>query len=68
VPRKRFFDSLLTVTGKAAPPAERDAATAALTAISAARGVWGVRVHDVGASLDAVKVAARMTPAPAGNS
>jgi dihydropteroate synthase len=65
--RKRFLGSLLTVAGKAAPPAERDAATAALTAISAFRGAWAVRVHDVGPSLDAVKVAARMTPAPAGS-
>ena len=38
-----------------------------MTAISAFRGAWAVRVHDVGASLDAVKVAARMAPpAPAG--
>ena len=51
---------LLTVAGKAAAPEERDAATAAITAISAARGAWAVRVHDVGPSLDAVKVAARM--------
>lgn len=64
--RKRFLGSLLTVAGKAAPPEERDAATAAVTAISAFRGVWAVRVHDVGSSLDAVKVAARMAPpAPA---
>jgi dihydropteroate synthase len=61
--RKRFLGSLLTVAGKAAPPAERDAATSAVTAISAYRGAWAVRVHDVGPSLDAVKVAARMMPA-----
>jgi dihydropteroate synthase len=66
--RKRFLGSLLTVAGKAAQPVERDAATAAVTAISAFRGAWAVRVHDVGASLDAVKVAARMVPpAPAGS-
>jgi len=58
--RKRFLGSLLTVAGKAAAPEERDHATAAITAISAARGIWGVRVHDVGPSLDAVKVAARV--------
>jgi dihydropteroate synthase len=62
--RKRFLGTLLTVSGKAALPAERDAATAAITAISAARGAWAVRVHDVGSSLDAVKVAARMAPGP----
>ncbi|MCW3765642.1 dihydropteroate synthase [Paenarthrobacter ureafaciens] len=58
--RKRFLGSLLTVAGKAAAPHERDAATAAITALSAAKGAWAVRVHDVGPSLDAVKVAARI--------
>ena len=58
--RKRFLGTLLTVAGKSAAPEERDAATAAITAISASRGAWAVRVHDVGPSLDAVKVAARM--------
>ena len=58
--RKRFLGSLLTVAGKSAAPEERDAATAAITAISAYRGAWAVRVHDVGPSLDAVKVASRM--------
>ena len=62
--RKRFLGTLLTVAGKAAVPEERDAATAAITAISASRGAWAVRVHDVGPSLDAVKVAARMAAAP----
>ncbi|MFJ5861975.1 dihydropteroate synthase [Pseudarthrobacter sp. NPDC092439] len=60
--RKRFLGTLLTVSGKAAAPEERDSATAAITAVSAARGAWAVRVHDVGPSLDAVKVAARMSP------
>ncbi|MBO1268051.1 dihydropteroate synthase [Arthrobacter cavernae] len=58
--RKRFLGSLLTVSGKAAAPRERDHATAAITALSAAGGAWAVRVHDVGPSLDAVKVAARI--------
>lgn len=58
--RKRFLGTLLTVAGKSAAPEERDGATAAITAISAYRGAWAVRVHDVGLSLDAVKVAARM--------
>jgi len=57
--RKRFLGSLLTTAGKAAPPKERDDATSATTALAAAQGIWGVRVHDVGASLDAAKVAAR---------
>jgi len=58
--RKRFLGSLLTTAGKAAAPKERDDATSATTALAAAQGVWGVRVHDVGASLDAAKVAARL--------
>ncbi|PNI08183.1 dihydropteroate synthase [Arthrobacter sp. AFG7.2] len=58
--RKRFLGTLLTVAGKSAAPEERDGATAAITAISAYRGAWAVRVHNVGPSLDAVKVAARM--------
>lgn len=58
--RKRFLGSLLTTAGKAAAPKERDDATSATTALAGAHGVWGVRVHDVGASLDAAKVAARM--------
>jgi dihydropteroate synthase len=61
--RKRFLGTLLTVAGKSAAPEERDAATAAITAISAVRGAWAVRVHDVGPSLDAVKVASRMAAA-----
>lgn len=55
--RKRFLGSLLSEAGKAAAPAERDDATVAISALSAANGAWGVRVHDAGASLDAVKVA-----------
>ena len=58
--RKRFLGSLLTVAGEATAPQERDAATAAITALSAAKGAWAVRVHHVGPSLDAVKVAARI--------
>ena len=65
--RKRFLGTLLTVAGKSAAPGERDHATAAVTAISAVRGAWAVRVHDVGPSLDAVKVAARMARAPLGD-
>ena len=57
--RKRFLGSLLSTAGKAAAPKERDNATVATTALAAAKGAWGVRVHDVAANLDAVKVAAR---------
>lgn len=37
-----------------------DGATAAISAIAAASGIWGVRVHDVRASVDAVAVARRL--------
>lgn len=57
--RKRFLGELLTSAGKAAAPKDRDAATAAITALAAAAGAWGVRVHDVAANLDAAKVAAK---------
>lgn len=39
-------------------PTDADPATAAVTAISAQMGAWGVRVHDVAVSRDAVDVAA----------
>ncbi|MBV9023415.1 MAG: dihydropteroate synthase [Streptomycetaceae bacterium] len=40
------------------PPArERDAATAAVSAIAAREGAWAVRVHEVRPSVDAVRVA-----------
>ncbi|MCQ1948431.1 dihydropteroate synthase [Arthrobacter sp. zg-Y859] len=56
--RKRFLGSLLTSYGKAAQPLERDNATVAVSALAASAGAWAVRVHNVPASLDAVKVAA----------
>ncbi|GGC93611.1 dihydropteroate synthase [Tersicoccus solisilvae] len=56
--RKTFLGELLASSGKSAPPKDRDAATVASTALAAAAGVWAVRVHDVKANLDAVKVAA----------
>ena len=59
--RKRFLGTLLTSAGKAAAPKERDDATSATTALVGLQGIWGVRVHDVGASLDAAKVAARLS-------
>ncbi|WP_167175377.1 dihydropteroate synthase [Saccharomonospora amisosensis] len=57
--RKRFLGRLLADSdGQPRPPAGREVATAAVSALAASAGAWGVRVHDVGASLDAVKVAA----------
>ncbi len=59
--RKSFLGSLLadTVTGDPRPAAEREAATAAVSTLCAAAGVWCVRVHEVPPNLDAVRVAAR---------
>jgi dihydropteroate synthase len=56
--RKRFLGRVLAPEGAAPPPArERDAATAAVSALSAREGAWAVRVHEVRASADAVRVA-----------
>ena len=59
--RKRFLGSLLASGGADRPPAGREVATAAISALAAAGGAWGVRVHDVAASRDAVAVAAAWT-------
>jgi dihydropteroate synthase len=57
--RKRFLGSLLTdPLGAPRDAAGRDDATDAITAIAASMGIWGVRVHDVRGSSDAVRVAA----------
>ncbi len=56
--RKRFLGRVLAKEEGAPPPArERDAATAAVSAIAAHRGAWAVRVHEVRATADAVRVA-----------
>ena len=57
--RKRFLGELLSGPTGLRPPQERDDATTATTALAAAAGVWCVRVHDVRASADAVRVTAR---------
>jgi dihydropteroate synthase len=57
--RKSFLGSLLGDAAGPRPAAEREAATTAVTALAAAAGVWGVRVHEVRPSADAVRVAAR---------
>ncbi|MDT8910960.1 dihydropteroate synthase [Amycolatopsis sp. PS_44_ISF1] len=57
--RKRFLGRLLSgKDGEPRSPSGREDATAAVSALAAAAGAWGVRVHEVGASLDAVAVAA----------
>ena len=56
--RKRFLGRVLAGAGGAPPPArERDAATAAVSALAAQQGAWAVRVHEVRATADAVRVA-----------
>ena len=56
--RKRFLGRLLADSdGTPRPPDGREVATAAISALAAVAGVWGVRVHDVDRSLDAVAVA-----------
>ncbi len=59
--RKRFLGALLADSAGPRQPAGREAATTAVSALAAAAGAWGVRVHEVAASLDAVRVAATMT-------
>ncbi|MEU5148511.1 dihydropteroate synthase [Streptomyces yangpuensis] len=57
--RKRFLGRVLAGGSDATPPParERDAATAAVSAIAAHQGAWAVRVHEVRATADAVRVA-----------
>nr|WP_146843455.1 dihydropteroate synthase [Cellulomonas composti] len=57
--RKRFLGHLLAGPDHPpAPPLQRDHATAAISALAAVAGAWCVRVHEVAASADAVRVAA----------
>ncbi|MBJ7906771.1 dihydropteroate synthase [Streptomyces sp. DSM 110735] len=56
--RKRFLGHVLAGPDGVTPPArERDAATAAVSALAAQAGAWAVRVHEVRATADAVRVA-----------
>jgi dihydropteroate synthase len=55
--RKRFLGALLAAPdGTIRPPDGRETATAVISALAAQGGAWGVRVHDVQASVDALKV------------
>jgi dihydropteroate synthase len=55
--RKRFLGTLLAgKNGAVRPPGGRETATAVISALAAVNGVWGVRVHDVAATVDALKV------------
>ncbi len=56
--RKKFLGQLLAgADGTERSMRGRDGATAAISALAACAGVWGVRVHDVGSTMDAVAVA-----------
>lgn len=59
--RKRFLGALLAdVNGTPRDTDGRDVATSVLSALFAERGVWGVRVHDVQGTVDALKVSLAM--------
>jgi dihydropteroate synthase len=59
--RKSFLGALLAGPDGAPRPAPgREAATAAITALAAAAGAWGVRVHCVPDNVDAARVGERL--------
>jgi dihydropteroate synthase len=56
--RKAFLGRLgVAARAEPRPPLERDVATAATSMHAAAAGAWGVRVHEVVSTLDAMRVA-----------
>lgn len=58
--RKSFLGALLAdPNGTPRPVGDREDANVALTTIAAMQGVWGVRVHEVRASRDALEVVRR---------
>jgi dihydropteroate synthase len=60
--RKRFLGTLLAgPDGSPRPPDGRETATAVISALAALYGAWGVRVHDVRATVDALKVVGAWT-------
>jgi dihydropteroate synthase len=62
--RKRFLGAVLaSADGEPRAPRERDEATLATTVLAARAGAWGVRVHAVAGSADAVRVVAAVTAA-----
>ena len=62
--RKSFLGAVLATAGRGSrPAAERDPATVATTVLAAQAGAWGVRVHEAGASADAVRLLAAVRQA-----
>jgi dihydropteroate synthase len=65
--RKRFLGTLLADdAGRPRPPFGRETATAVISALAMMHGAWGVRVHDVQASVDALKVVEAWSGGPEG--
>lgn len=58
--RKGFLGAVGRPEGESRPPRERDVATAVTSAYLFDLGVWGLRVHDVRSTVDALDVAAAM--------
>jgi dihydropteroate synthase len=54
--RKSYLGVLLGDENGPRPVDERDAATVATTVLAAEAGAWGVRVHEVRANVDAIRV------------
>jgi len=61
--RKSFLGTLLASGGSPRPVGEREHANTALTVLLAQQGVWGLRVHDVLAAKDALRVLERLDQA-----
>ena len=62
--RKRFLGAVLaTADGRPRPDDRRESATLATSVLAARAGAWGVRVHSVAGSADAVRVVAAVTAA-----
>ena len=64
--RKSFLGALLAEDGEPRPVGEREHAHVALVALLAQRGVAVLRVHDVRATADALRVVAAMSTRPQG--
>ncbi|WKD58693.1 dihydropteroate synthase [Corynebacterium caspium] len=56
--RKRFLTALRTARGLETDPVSADAATTAISTMSAMAGAWGVRVHNAVESRDAIDAVA----------
>ncbi len=62
--RKSFLGTLLAgPDGTPRPVDQREDATTAITAVCAAAGIWGVRVHEVRRSVDAARAVAAINEA-----